>query len=207
MALIFGNFAQMRSLTTRLIILVAALLIAAILAVQLYWMNSTYSYEKQEFNTSILKVIRGVYEDIPLLYNINTPLDSLVETKNERSFLFSIDSIPSKDSLLAHLRNELEDFHVFTDCKVATYDHRAGQYIYTAYISADASGKNNDSISPVPLWKKEKSYVHLYFPNRQQYILREMSRWIYSSAILLALLIGFSVAIYFLLKQKLRREH
>lgn len=192
----------MRSLTTRLIILVSALLIAAILAVQVYWLNNTYQYEKHAFNTSVLKVIRGVYEDIPLLYNINEPLDSLVETKNESSFLFSIDSIPARDSLMVHLRNELEDFHVFTDCRLATYDHYKGQYAYVAYISADASGRNDDSLGILPLWKKDHSYIHLHFPNRQQFIIREMSSWIYSSAILLVLLVGFSVAIYFLLKQK-----
>ncbi len=202
MALIFGKFVSMRSLTTRLIIIVSAILIAVILTVQLYWLNSTYRYETNEFNTSVLKVIRGVYEDIPLLYNIKAPLDSLVERKSEGSFLFSIDSIPPRDSLLDHIRNELEDFHVFADCRLATFDHRVGKYVYSAYISADATHKNNDSISSMPLWKKEHSYVHLYFPNRQQYIIREMSTWIYSSAILLALLVGFSAAIYFLLKQK-----
>lgn len=192
----------MRSLTTRLIIVVSAVLIAAILTVQLYWLNSTYQYEKQAFNTSVLKVIRGVYEDIPLLYNIREPLDGLVELKNKGSFLFSIDSIPSRDSLLVHLRNELEDFHVFTDCRMAVYDHNIRRNSYVGYISADASMRNNDSVSSMPVWNREHSYVHLYFPNRKQYIIQEMSGWIYSSAILLALLIGFSISIYFILKQK-----
>ncbi|MBL0234653.1 MAG: HAMP domain-containing histidine kinase [Chitinophagaceae bacterium] len=192
----------MRSLTTRLVIVISSLLIAAILAVQLYWLNTTYRYGTNEFNTSVLKVVRGVYEDIPLLYNINSPLDSLVEKRDGRSFLFSIDSIPSKDSLMVHLRNELEDFHVFTDCRVALYDHKKGEYIYDQYISADASKKNNDSLSAIPIWKNKHSYIHLYFPNRQQYIIHEMSNWIYSSAILLALLVGFAASVYFLLKQK-----
>lgn len=55
----------MRSLTTRLVIVISSLLIAAILAVQLYWLNTTYRYGTNEFNTSVLKVVRGVYEDIP----------------------------------------------------------------------------------------------------------------------------------------------
>ena len=78
----------MRSATTRLILVISSLLIAIIIAMQVFWLNKTYSFEKNEFNTSILKTIRGVYEDIPLLYNPNIPLDSLVERHSESNFLF-----------------------------------------------------------------------------------------------------------------------
>jgi len=139
---------------------------------QVYWLTKTYSYEKNEFNTSVLKAIRGVYEDIPLLYDVSTSLNDLVERPNASSFLFRIDTIPVQDSLLAHISSELEDFHVFTDYKVSI------------------------------LQKKPFSYVSLYFPSRSRYIIAEMRTWIYSSAVLLLLLIAFSLSIYYFMKQK-----
>ena len=90
----------MRSFTTRLVILIASVLIAFIIGVQVYWLNKQYAFEKNEFNTSVLKAIRGVYEDIPLLYNATMPIDSLVERKDVNAFLFRVDSIPQRDSLL-----------------------------------------------------------------------------------------------------------
>ncbi len=194
--------ASMRSLTTRLIIFIASLLIAVIIGMQVHWLSKTYAYEKHEFSTSVLKAVRGVYEDIPLLYNVSVPLDSLVERPDQQSFLFRIDSIPSHDTLLHYLSGELEIFHVFTDYKVAVFDPRLQQYISQDYISADASSRNEDSMARLPLVKRDFSYVHLFFPNRHRYIIREMRSWIYSSAVLLLLLICFSFSIYYFMKQK-----
>lgn len=192
----------MRSFTTRLIIFVSSILIAFIVAMQVHWLNKTYAYEKNEFNTSVLKAIRGVYEDIPLLYSPATSLDSVVEPIKNNTFLFQLDSMPAKDSLISKLSAELETFHVFTDCKVALYDHQAGKYIFQSYISADGSDKNQDTLSRLPLIVKPYNFVHLYFPNRDKYIIREMNSWIYASAALLLLLVGFSFSIYYFLKQK-----
>jgi hypothetical protein len=77
-----------------------------------------------------LKTIRGVYEDIPLLYNPNIPLDSLVERHSESNFLFQVHALPSEDSLAASLTAELEAFKVFTDCKMALYDSQHNKYVY-----------------------------------------------------------------------------
>lgn len=192
----------MRSFTTRLVVLIASVLIAFIIGIQVYWLNKQYAFEKNEFNTSVLKAIRGVYEDIPLLYNASLPIDSLVERKDANVFLFRVDSIPQRDSLLYQLSGELEDFHVFTDCKLALFDHAQQRYIYQGYVSADASKKNEDTVSSLPLLKREYSYVLLFFPDRGKYIIREMRTWIYASIILLLLLTAFSLAIYYLLKQK-----
>ncbi len=192
----------MRSFTTRLIIVIASLLIAIIISMQVHWLNKTYAFEKNEFSTSVLKAIRGVYEDLPLVYNSSLSLDSLVERYDENTFLFRIDSIPARDTLLHHLYGELEDFHVFTDYKVALYNPLQTKYLYQEYISADASRKNEDVGTQLPVLKRKYNYVHLFFPNRSKYIIRAMRTWIYSSIVLLILLIGFSFSIYYFVKQK-----
>lgn len=196
----------MRSTTARLIIVIAAMLIAIIIAVQVHWLNRTYAYERNEFNTSVLKAIRGVYEDLPLLYNSSIPLDSLAEKHTESTFLFRIDSIPPRDSLLTHLSTELEDFHVFTDYKVAVYNAGQRKYLYQDYVSADATKNNMDNVARLPEIKRNFNYVHIYFPNRNKYIIGEMKNWIYASVALLVVLISFSFAIYYFLKQKFLME-
>jgi hypothetical protein len=186
----------MRSLTTRLIIVIASVLIAIIIGMQVHWLSKTYAYEKNEFNTSVLKAIRGVYEDLPLLYNVNTPLESLAERPNENTFLFRVDSIPAHDSLMEHISAELEDFHVFTDYQVGLYDLHAQKFIFEEYVSADASRKNEGKGHSTPAMKRSFNYVSLYFPARAHYLIGEMRTWIYSSAVLLLLLIAFSFSIY-----------
>ena len=192
----------MRSNTIRLFILIASLLIAIIIAVQVYWLNKTYTYEKTEFNTSVIKSIRGVYEDLPLLYESSEKLQSLIEKTAADSYLFRIDSIPEKDSLVFYMHNELEGFDIFTDGKLSVYDYLKNRHVYDAYLPSAGSGYKNDTTLTLPLIQKEYSYAYLYFPHRNKYIIGQMTGWIVSSALLLLVLIGFAASLYYFFKQK-----
>ena len=192
----------MRSNTIRLFILIASLLIAVIIAVQVYWLNKTYTYEKTEFNTSVIKSIRGVYEDLPLLYESSEKLQSLIAKTAADSYLFRIDSIPEKDSLVFYMHNELEGFDIFTDGKLSVYDYLKNRHVYDAYLPSAGSGYKNDTTLTLPLIQKEYSYVYLYFPHRNKYIIGQMTGWIVSSALLLLVLIGFAASLYYFFKQK-----
>ena len=192
----------MRSNTIRLFILIASLLIAIIIAVQVYWLNKTYTFEKTEFNTSVIKSIRGVYEDLPLLYESTEKLQSLIEKTDEDSYLFRIDSIPAKDSLVFYMHNELEGFDIFTDGKLSVYDYLKNSYVYNAYLPSAGSGYANDTTKVLPLIPKNNSYAYLYFPHRNKYIINQMTGWIVSSALLLLVLIGFAASLYYFFKQK-----
>jgi two-component system phosphate regulon sensor histidine kinase PhoR len=192
----------MRSNTIRLFILIASLLIAVIIAVQVYWLNKTYTFEKTEFNTSVIKSIRGVYEDLPLLYESTEKLQSLIEKTDEDSYLFRIDSIPAKDSLVFYMHDELEGFDIFTDGKLSVYDYLKNRYVYDAYLPSVGSGYANDASMVMPLIQKNNSYAYLHFPHRNKYIINQMTGWIVSSALLLLVLIGFAASLYYFFKQK-----
>jgi len=192
----------MRSNTIRLFILIASLLIAIIIAVQVYWLNKTYTYEKTEFNTSVIKSIRGVYEDLPLLYESTEKLQSLIEKTDANSYLFRVDSIPAKDSLIFYMHNELEGFDIFTDGKLSVYDNIKNKYVYDAYLPSAGSGYKNDTTLMLPLVQKDYSYAYLYFPHRNKYIIDQMTGWIVSSGLLLLVLLGFAASLYYFFKQK-----
>lgn len=196
----------MRSSTTRLLILLLAVTIAAIIALQAHWLQKTYAFEKNEFNTAIIKSIRGVYEDIALTNDPGTNLSALIEHPNPNSFLFSIDTIPLKDSLNYYLKNELEDFDVFTDCRVAVYDPGKNAFVYDSFLATTnptVKGNTGTGLQPI---KKEYAYVYLFFPKRNSYIISQMNAWILTSSLLLLLLIGFSLVIYYLFRQKFLNE-
>jgi two-component system phosphate regulon sensor histidine kinase PhoR len=192
----------MRSNTIRLFILIASLLIAIIIAVQLYWLNKTYTFEKTEFNTSVIKSIRGVYEDLPLLYESTEKLQSLIEKTDANSYLFRVDSIPAKDSLIFYMHSELEGFDIFTDGKLSLYDNKKNKYVYDAYLPSAGSGYANDTALTLPLIQKDYSYAYLHFPHRNKYIIEQMTGWIVSSGLLLLVLLGFAASLYYFFKQK-----
>ena len=196
----------MRSATIRWIILLTALAIGLLVSAQLFWLNKIYNYEQKEFSTSVIKSIQGVYEDLQLTTSNTTQLQKLIEQPDPNTFLFKIDSIPPKLMLLDDILDNFEDFQVFADCKVALYNPKSHRYLYEMYLpSADTKHPKSSGID-LQLYKKDYAYVHLYFPNRNQYILNSMTWWITSGVLLLIVLVALSLSIFFLYRQKFLNE-
>ncbi len=202
----------MRSATLKWMLLLLTILVGIILVVQLYWINQVYSYEQKEFNTNVVKSIRGVCEDMKIDDYPGTQLQKLIERPNPNTFIIRIDSLPQKDSLVNFLFSEFEDFNVFTDCKVAVYSDVGGRYLYQAYLPTAASTQVQSSSHPhfteidLPLLSRNYPYIHLFFPHRQQYIIHQLNFWIVTSVLLLLVLIGFAASMFYFYKQKFLNE-
>ncbi|MEJ7683779.1 MAG: HAMP domain-containing sensor histidine kinase [Segetibacter sp.] len=197
----------MRSATLRWIILITAIAIGLLVSAQLFWLNKIYNFEQKQFSTSVVKSIQGVYEDLELTNASSvTQLQKLIEQPDANTFLFKIDSIPPKDTLVDDLLDNLEDFGVFSDCKVALYIPGRHKFLYEMYLpSADTKHPAGSGIN-AGTYKKNYAYVQLYFPHRNQYILNSMRWWIASGILLLLFLIALSLSIFFLYRQKFLNE-
>jgi two-component system, OmpR family, phosphate regulon sensor histidine kinase PhoR len=202
----------MRSATLKWMMLSLTILVGIILLVQLYWIIKVYNFEQKEFNTNVVKSIRGVCEDMELDDNPGTQIQKLIERPNPNTFLIQVDTIPQKDSLVYFLSNEFDDFNVFTDCKMAVYSDISKKYLYQVYLPTAATTQSQTTshalFTPVdlPLFNKGYDYIHLYFPHRQQYIIHQLNFWIVTSVLLLMVLIGFAASIFYFYKQKFLNE-
>ncbi|UAY51794.1 sensor histidine kinase [Ferruginibacter albus] len=193
-----------RSKALRWGLLISALVVAIIIAVQLFWLQKVYLFEEKQFSTNVSKSIKGLYEDLNLMGEHS--IEKLIEISDNDFYLAKIDEAPPIDSIRNTLSYELADFGVFTDCNIAVYDAQTKKYSGERYIDLpDTYHSNSDNIS-IPVFKRNYSYLILFFPHRGQYILKEMYFWIISSGILLLVLIGFSGSIFYLYRQKFLNE-
>jgi two-component system, OmpR family, phosphate regulon sensor histidine kinase PhoR len=195
---------SIRSSTIRLGIFISTLVIAAIVVFQLIWLKKIYRYEQKEFDLSVLKSIRGLYEDINASNYNYSHLNELIENPEPHLYLARIVLPVNNDSLISYLGYELEDFGVFTDCYLGIYRADSGKYIYTGILrSAGAKDKPSRAI---PAVARSYDHITLYFPNRRQYILEQMNFWIISSIALLLVLLLFSGSLYYFYRQKFLNE-
>jgi two-component system, OmpR family, phosphate regulon sensor histidine kinase PhoR len=193
-----------RSSTIRLGIFISSLIIAVILIFQLVWLKKIYRFEQKEFDHSVVKAVRGLYEDLDIKdYNIN-PLNKLIENPKPNLYLAHITLPVSQDSLISYLQYELEDFGIFTNCSLGIYQADSARYIYTGVLTAAGTKTKGNLIIPdIPT---SFDHLSLYFPNRRQYILSQMNVWITSSIALLIILIFFGASLYYFYKQKFLQE-
>lgn len=188
------------------LITVFYLVIVLLLAGQLFWLNKIYNYQQKEFNISVVKSIKGIYEDLELRENSGEHLQNLIEQPDEKSFLFKTDRIPSADSVASDAAINLEDFGVFTSCIVAVYDSNEGKYVQTHYLPSAAAEPKINTQQDWPLYKKNHNYILLLFPHRNKYIFTSMGRWIFSTTLLLMVLIALGVSNFKLYRQKFLNE-
>ena len=104
-----------RSKTLRLVLLISTLLIAIIIAVQLFWLQKVYTYEEKQFNINVSKSIRGLYDDMELVNDVSDNKQTIIENPSPDTYLFRVDCIPSLDTLWMSIKSEFTDFDVYTD--------------------------------------------------------------------------------------------
>ncbi len=195
-----------RSKTLRFVILTSTVLVTIIIGVQLFWLQKVYLYEEKQFNINVSKSIRGLYDDMELVNDVSDNEQKRVENPSPDIYLLRIDCGPNLDSLWLNLKAEFTDFDVYTDCKAAIYSMEKNAYTVEEYIDLPDSYHATDKETKIPLYKKDYSYIALFFPHRGQYILKQMLFWIASGALLLLVLIGFGASIFYLYRQKFLNE-
>ena len=193
-----------RSSTIRLGIFISSLIIAAILIFQLVWLKKIYRFEQKEFDHSIVKAIRGLYEDLDIkIYDVST-LNKLIENPRPDLYVAHITLPVNRDSLLTYLQYEFEEFGIFTNCQLGIYSVDSSKYIYTGLLTSPVTKSKINF--PQPQISRPFDHLSLYFPNRRQYILSQINIWIISSLILLIVLILFGTGLYYFYKQKFLNE-
>lgn len=196
----------MRASTTRAFILTFGIVITAILGLQLYWLYKTYTFEQENFHTSVVKSIRGLYEDINMVYDPGNRLSKLVERPNSDTYIFRTDSVPDADSLMYYLTYEFDDFNVYTDCITGIYRPGENEYSYQGYLPSVGSSRTRYENAALPLFNKGYPYVILKFPHRQAFVLSRMNNWIIATVIVMVLLVGLSYSLYYFFRQKFLNE-
>jgi two-component system, OmpR family, phosphate regulon sensor histidine kinase PhoR len=197
---------NMRSSILKWLVLSATVLIGLIVIVQLYWLTKVYSFEQKQFNTNVVKSLRGVFEDLEMNDNPAQTLQQLINNPANDYYMFKADTIPEQDSLTYYLRREFGDFDVLTDVKLGAYSSKEKKYIYEDYIPTAASGFNITPVRGLPVYAQEYDHILLYFPHRSQYILGEMNFWIISSVALFLALIGLAISLFYFYRQKFLAE-
>jgi two-component system, OmpR family, phosphate regulon sensor histidine kinase PhoR len=202
-----GRPITMRLSTLKWIVLSATLLAAMIVTVQLYWLKKVYSFEERQFNTNVVKSIRGLFEDLEMNDAPGTIQTKLINNPDNNYFVFQADTIPQKDSLSFYLQEEFADFGVLTDCKLGAYSRKDKRFVYEEYIPTAAS--RYAGITPtqdLPVFTRDYDHILLFFPHRHEDILGQMNFWIISSVVLFIALIGLAISLFYFYRQKFLAE-
>ena len=195
-----------RSKTLRWLIILSTLAITIIIGVQLFWLQRVYRLERKQFNTSVTKSIKSLCRNINLTEDSSFTFDKNIELPVLEAYLVRIDRIPSIDSVSHFISKELTDYNLLSDCNISVYDVSKKKYISSRLIDMPNSYNAANDKFTIPTFNRQYSYILIYFPHRQLYIITQMMFWIISTGTLMLVLIGFGVSIFYLYRQRFLNE-
>ncbi|ULQ56504.1 HAMP domain-containing histidine kinase [Flavihumibacter rivuli] len=196
----------MRAATLRWMVVISVAIAAIILLAQAFWLKKIYELEQKNFNSDVVKCIRGLMEDIDIAENPGVQLQQLVEHPTPNNFRIKLNRVPDGDSLAYYLANELQDFGIISSCIASVYDHNKNEFVYTKYLLHPANSNPKESRYTLPEDALPYTYAYLTFPNREQFILRQLNYWILGTIILLLTLLAMAGSLFHLYRQKTLNE-
>ena len=197
---------QIRSKTLRWLIVLSTFVVAIIIGVQLFWLQKIYFFEQKQFNTNVSKSIRAMYEDLNISGDSAFNFEKNIENPQPDIYLAKITREYNIDTIGTSLSTEFSDFDIFTSCKIAIHKNGVNGFIAEKYIDMPDANFKSGKDEKLPYFKKDFSYIILFFPNRTQYIIKQMIFWLVSGGLLIVVLIAFSFSIFYLYRQKFLNE-
>ncbi|MBX2816478.1 MAG: HAMP domain-containing histidine kinase, partial [Saprospiraceae bacterium] len=191
----------MRNQTLWRIIASGLLTVAAIAAVQTYWLVNSFSRAERTFDEKVHIALRHVAEEISQLTQVQLPSQKLITKISQDYYVVNIQDAINAQELEFFLRQELENLSLQTDFEYGIYDCASDEMVYGNYIQY----KPGQRVEPNTSLERYDDYVYYFgvrFPDRKGYVLN--SHWIpiAFTALLFAAVLFFLYAVKEILKQR-----
>jgi two-component system, OmpR family, phosphate regulon sensor histidine kinase PhoR len=183
------------------LVIMAAISILGIVAVQVYWFNKAFDTEEELFNRDVNTALFNVASKFFEINEAAVPTNNPIKQLSTNYYVVMINNEIDANMLEFLLKTELEKRNVTADFEYGIYDCTNDKMVYGNYVSFDQKDiiEHNTSL---PKWENQSYYFGVQFPNKASIVTNRMGIWIFSSAVLLLVVIFFSYSLFVILKQR-----
>lgn len=185
----------------RLIIALATIAIIGIVVTQVYWIRKAFDLKEKKFNQTTHIALKEVADQIAEL-NQSTPKAKPVDKVSPDYYVVNVNDQMDPKILELYLKRAFSKHKLYIDYEYGIYDCSSEKMVYGNYISAEKGSDSNKKVSNLPKWDEYPYYFGVHFPTRSSYLAAQMDIWIFSSAVLLIVIIFFAYTLFVIFKQK-----
>lgn len=180
-------------------VLLALVSIVGVVVTQVYWFKQAYNNNEEEFNKNVRIALKEVVKGIIKYNNTSTMPNEPVQQVTSNYFMVMVNDRIDAQVLQHYLQVELNKFNVKQGYEFNIYDCANRKMLYAEY--ADGS-----TALPVNIDNKlltgDNYYFTVYFPHKSSGIVKNMTLWIYSSGIVMVVVVFFMYSLFVILRQK-----
>ncbi len=185
------------------VVILGAIAIMGIIAIQVYLLKNTWDAAEKEFNENVTIALMNVAKEFEKLGG-TLPAYDLVKQVSSNYFVVDINNVIDANNLEYFLRREFERVGIRSDFEYGIYNCDTRKMAYGKYISYNESEKG-EALHPkdqLPVYDKFLYYFGVRFPNRTTQVLSGMRLSIVFSVILLFTILFFLYSMFIILRQK-----
>lgn len=175
--------------------------IIGLFATQLFWMEKAFDLREREFNDRVNIALRSVAQEIMLLNKDSSDVPP-VRQLSSNYFIVSTNDTLHPYLLESLLDNEFRSRNIKTNFEYSIYDCFTDSLVYGGMVVLSEKPVERSEKPVIPTWDRDSHYFGVYFPDKDNYLISQMTIWLFSSSILLVVIIFFAYTLWVILKQK-----
>ena len=192
----------MKNSTIFRVILLGVISIAGIIAIQSYWVISSWNLNEEEFQKKVNLVLYNTARSLADLTGHTLPARHVVRQRSSNYFVVNISYQIETEDLEFFLQRELEALALNIDFEYAVFDCETDEMVYGNYVSYSPNPKPADKLGELPKHAEFTYYFGVRFPTRTGYLLDRIQLSIIFSVILMLAVIFFTYSMFVILRQK-----
>ncbi len=192
----------MRKASLKITLILAGIAIGGIFTVQLFWFKKAFDLRNRQFNQTIHIALSEVALEL-LRYNGHLTLaPDAVSQPATNYFIVMVNDVIDAQLLRQLLVRSFLQRNIRQDFEFGIYDCQTQNMVYGHYVALSQQGEAVRKGSILPRWDRENYYFIVHFPRKEANLIADMNIWLFSTGVLLVVLVFFAYALFALLQQQ-----
>ena len=184
-------------------ILLAVVSLVIIIAGQVFWVRKAYHLQEKQFNERVFQALSNVVRTVQIL-NKDSVAPDPVSRVLDNYFVAYVNDTPQPYLLENLIKTEFEKSDLIEDFEYGIYDCFNDSIVYGSKVSFEPGARSEPAklIHELPKMQLDGHYFSVLFPNKTRFIIKQLDFWMYSSIVILLIIIFFSYTVFVMLRQK-----
>jgi two-component system, OmpR family, phosphate regulon sensor histidine kinase PhoR len=191
----------MKNSTITKVVLLGVIAIIGIIAIQSYWVVSTWNLNEEEFNKKVNLALYNVAGSLADLNGSTLPARNIVNKRTSNYYVVNMEDEIDPNGLEYFLQKEFEALALNVDFEYAVFDCITDEMVYGNYVSYNPGKDPKVELGDLPKYDEFTYYFGVKFPTRPGYLLGKMQLSIFFSVALLLTVLFFGIALFVILRQ------
>lgn len=186
----------------RVLVILATLSIVGITATQIYWVKKAFDLNQDQFDLDVRTALYNVAEELFELNDKSIPEKNPVEQIAGNYFIVNLAQEFNVPSLEELVKSSLFKRDIESDFEYGIYNCNTDQMVYCNYVNHKETSTNVIATTTLAKSSNQEYYFGVYFPSKNTQIINRMGVWVYSSLVLLLVIVFFAYTMFVILKQR-----